>query len=501
LKSDYKQIDEIESKEIDSKKIELQGIDFKEHEMVDSEFQESAPNKKRKIVYLLTILLIGFIFTYSFFSLYFINHFYFNTYINEYNFRLSSIEDTEEIIQKQIQNYSIKVEGRNGLEDTIVGSDIGIEYIADDNLNKIMKSQKPFFWITSIFKTNHYEINHLIKLDEELLQKKQSELIFNLGENIVAPENAYISSYNPDIEGYQLVSENNGSQLIQRRTYEVLKDSISKLDNSISLEKMGCYLVPDIKSDDKRLVDALQQMNQYAKTEITYDFGIVEEILNGNIISTWINDNGDKVVINSDQVKEYIKTLSKKYNTYGKNREFKTTSGNLVVLPSGGYGWLIDQDAEYLELMENLKDGVQTKREPAYSVRGFTRGTDDIGDTYVEVDLGKQHLYVYQAGKIVEESDFVSGNMVKGFATPPGVFGITYKARNAVLRGEDYETPVNYWMPFNGNIGLHDAVWRHKFGGDIYVNSGSHGCLNLPKQKATQIYDLIEQGMPVICYY
>lgn len=496
MESNYNQIDEIESKEIEQQEIELKG-----NELVDNEFKESAPSKKKKIVYLLIIFFMGIAFIYSFFSLYFMNHFYFNTYIDKYDFQLSSIAETEEIIQRQIQNYSIKVEGRNGLEDTILGSEIGVEYIADDSLNKIMKSQKPFFWIASIFKTNDYEIEHLIKLDEELLQKKQSELIFNLDENIVVPENAYISSYNPDVNGYQIISENNGSQLIQSRTYDVLKDAVSELNDSVSLEKMGCYLVPDIKSDDKRLVNALQQMNQYVKSEITYDFGTAAETLNGNIISTWINYNGDEVVINSDKVKEYIKTLSKKYNTYGKNREFKTTSGNLIVLPSGGYGWLIDQDTEYLELMENLKDGLKEKREPAYSVRGFTRGTDDIGDTYVEVDLGKQHLYVYRAGKIIEESDFVSGNMVKGFATPPGVFGITYKARNAVLRGEDYETPVNYWMPFNGNIGLHDAVWRHKFGGDIYVNSGSHGCLNLPKQKATQIYDMVEQGMPVICYY
>jgi len=496
LESNYNQIDEIELKEIESQEIELKG-----NELVDNEFKESAPSKKKKIVYLLIIFFMGIAFIYSFFSLYFMNHFYFNTYIDKYDFQLSSIAETEEIIQRQIQNYSINVEGRNGLEDTILGSEIGVEYIADDSLNKIMKSQKPFFWIASIFKTNDYEIEHLIKLDEELLQKKQSELIFNLDENIVVPENAYISSYNPDVNGYQIISENNGSQLIQSRTYDVLKDAVSEHNDSVSLEKMGCYLVPDIKSNDKRLVNALQQMNQYVKSEITYDFGTAAETLNGNIISTWINYNGDEVVINSDQVKEYIKTLSKKYNTYGKNREFKTTSGNLIVLPSGGYGWLIDQDTEYLELMENLKDGLKAKREPAYSVRGFTRGTDDIGDTYVEVDLGKQHLYVYRAGKIIEESDFVSGNMVKGFATPPGVFGITYKARNAVLRGEDYETPVNYWMPFNGNIGLHDAVWRHKFGGDIYVNSGSHGCLNLPKQKATQIYDMVEQGMPVICYY
>ena len=66
--------------------------------------------------------------------------------------------------------------------------------------------------------------------------------------------------------------------------------------------------------------------------------------------------------------------------------------------------------------------------------------------------------------------------ITKGFATPPGVFGITYKARNATLRGEDYETPVNYWIPFNGNIGLHDAVWRKSFGGDIYRITSYNVC-------------------------
>ena len=76
-----------------------------------------------------------------------------------------------------------------------------------------------------------------------------------------------------------------------------------------------------------------------------------------------------------------------------------------------------------------------------------------------------QHLYLFWEGEIVLESDFVSGDMTKsGRMTPPGVFGLTYKTRNAVLRGEDYETPVNYWMPFNGNIGMHDATWRSSFG-------------------------------------
>ena len=103
--------------------------------------------------------------------------------------------------------------------------------------------------------------------------------------------------------------------------------------------------------------------------------------------------------------------------------------------------------------------------------------------------------------EVILESKFVSGNAARGWGTPSGVFGLTYKTRNAVLRGENYETPVNYWMPFNHNIGMHDATWRGSFGGDIYKTNGSHGCINLPFGNAEKIYNFVETNMPVVCYY
>ncbi|MEG0215435.1 MAG: L,D-transpeptidase, partial [Hungatella sp.] len=78
---------------------------------------------------------------------------------------------------------------------------------------------------------------------------------------------------------------------------------------------------------------------------------------------------------------------------------------------------------------------------------------------------------------------------------------LTYKERNATLKGENYATPVSYWMPFNGNIGMHDAGWRSSFGGSIYKTGGSHGCVNLPPAAAKTIFENIEKGIPVLCYY
>ncbi|MDD7740137.1 MAG: L,D-transpeptidase, partial [Lachnospiraceae bacterium] len=131
---------------------------------------------------------------------------------------------------------------------------------------------------------------------------------------------------------------------------------------------------------------------------------------------------------------------------------------------------------------------------------GFTRG-DDIGDSYVEVDLVNQKVWLYQNGEQLLATECVSGTYGTDRQTPGGVYSITYKQSPAVLRGPGYESPVTYWMPFNGGIGLHDASWRGQFGGNIYINGGSHGCVNLPNSVAKKIYENLDVGTPVIVYY
>jgi hypothetical protein len=136
-----------------------------------------------------------------------------------------------------------------------------------------------------------------------------------------------------------------------------------------------------------------------------------------------------------------------------------------------------------------------------YSQTAASHTGNDYGDTYVEINLSAQHLFFYVDGELLIESDFVSGNASKGWSTPGGIFPLTYKERNATLRGANYATPVSYWMPFNGNIGMHDSNWRSSFGKNIYKTNGSHGCINLPPSVAKVIFENIEQGMPVLCYY
>ena len=199
---------------------------------------------------------------------------------------------------------------------------------------------------------------------------------------------------------------------------------------------------------------------------------------------------------------EFVSEQAKEYDTYGKKRKFTTVQGIELNLSSGAYGWKTDREEEIKALTEAIQNGETVDKEPAYISKGAQKGSNDIGNSYVEIDLTNQHLYLFKDGDIVLETDFVSGNMSKAdCVTPPGVFGLTYKTRNAILRGANYETPVNYWMPFNGNVGMHDATWRRAFGGTIYLTSGSHGCINLPLHMAASIYEYVSTGFPVVCYY
>ena len=119
----------------------------------------------------------------------------------------------------------------------------------------------------------------------------------------------------------------------------------------------------------------------------------------------------------------------------------------------------------------------------------------------MEIDYTNQHLWYYEEGELIADTDIVSGNLSRNNGSPDGVFKIVYKQRNATLVGEGYSSPVDYFMPFAYNVGIHDASWRNRFGEQIYLSSGSHGCINVPRDVAETIYESIRIDTPVIAYY
>lgn len=438
--------------------------------------------------------------TYAGLSMFFTDHYYYNTTINGDNYSYKTPVEVEDMIYQEANNYFLTIEGREGIREIILPSEISLNYIFDDSLTTIKREQKPGLWILGFFKDYSYDIPRLVDYNEDELSERIQRLAFTQIANIRTPNDAYLVYSIPEKE-YIVIEATPGTEIIEEKFVKVITNAIDNLDEKVNLEDSGCYETAAINSDSKELIDAAEIANKYVNAQIVYDWNGSEVLVDADVIEQWITIENNNVSLDGDQIKEFVSEQAKKYDTYGKNRIFHTTDGREIELKSGAYGWKTDKDTEIAALIQAVKSGNKAKRTPAYSYTASASGVDDIGNTYVEIDLGNQHLYLYVDGEIILESDFVSGNESRGWSTPAGVFGLTYKTRNAVLRGENYETPVTYWMPFNGNIGMHDATWRGTFGGSIYKTSGSHGCINMPFENAKIIYEYLYTGFPVICYY
>ena len=411
--------------------------------------------------------------------------------------------EVEDAIMEQLKGYTLTINGREDLSESITGESVGLYAEFDDTLDKAIASQKPMDWGKYRFGKAVNEVNTdaLLRYSDDMLNEALEGLSCMDEENMREPEDAKISDYDSATGSYSIIKEDEGTELQEDKVKEAVATAIMSLAESVDLEEQGCYLAPSVTSEDEALKTACETMNKYVGAKITYKFGDKAETLNGNEIHNWLTVNGTSVSVSESKAAEYVKNLAPTCNTAYKPKTLKTSYGKTVTITTGNYGWKIDQAKETAALVSLIKDGEQTSREPEYSQKAASHSGNDYGNTYVEINLTAQHLYFYANGKLLVESDFVSGNAAKGWSTPAGAYSITYKQRNATLKGQGYATPVSYWMPFNGGIGLHDANWRKTFGGTIYKNGGSHGCVNLPPAVAKTIYENISAGDPVLCYH
>ena len=137
-----------------------------------------------------------------------------------------------------------------------------------------------------------------------------------------------------------------------------------------------------------------------------------------------------------------------------------------------------------------------------------------IEDEYIEtnfivVDISQQKLLLYKNNQVLLNAKVVTGTYNK-HDTPTG-YNIL-KRKNLIdgkyLRGYnpdgtlDYESWVDYWMPFitRRGIGFHDASWRtnNEYTNTRYIYDGSHGCVNMMNSDAKKLFNNITSDIAVI---
>ncbi|WP_143320713.1 L,D-transpeptidase family protein [Clostridium sp. HBUAS56010] len=403
------------------------------------------------------------------------------------------------------REYHLTLKGRDGKTEVIKGSDIGYQVVITDGLKAVLEEQNQNGRVAGPAEDNSHRLKSTVTYDEQKLKDKIHGLSFVSGDNIVATVNARVSDWKQG-EPFSILSEVQGNSVNEGKLEGTVKSALSQEMKELNLEESQCYDTITVTKDDERIKAQCDALNRVREMEVTYVFGSKSEVLGGEEICSWITGLADGVIqVSPEKAGAYVKMLADKYDTAGRARNFHTTSGRDLSLTSA-YGWRINQAAEVPELIAVIRTGQSQTKEPKYAVGAADRNVD-WGNTFVEVDMAAQHVYMYKGGTLVWDAPCVTGNVSKNYITPEGIYTLNYKQTDRILRGPkkadgtyEYESHVDYWMPFNGGIGFHDASWRAKFGGTIYQKSGSHGCINLPPKKAKDLYNLIYSGIPVICH-
>ena len=455
-------------------------------------------NKKNSTIFIAITTIFTLLIIYFLISIYFNNHFFIGTYINGVNVSFKTVEEADTKLLNASYNYVLEIKERNGVVEYIEGDKINFEYKGTDKIDELKKKQNGFLWPKFLFTKNVYNVNNVYSYEKSLLDEEFNKLSCFAKENVIEPLDACFHYNGTE---YEIIKEVYGNKVNKDYLYAYILNSVLIGRETIDLEEINAYEYPDFTSTSEKVIEAQKQLNTFVATTVYYNFDDEIEILDGGIINEWLEvDQSMDVVLNEKKIKEYLNDLSLKYDTYGKTRTFKTTTGKTVEVAGGNYGWKIDKTKEFDELINNIKNGETIKKEPLYIQKAWGTRENDIGNTYVEINLTNQCLWFYKNGELIVQGDVVTGNVSRGNATPQGTYILNYKQKNATLKGAGYSSDVKYWMPFNCNIGIHDASWRGSFGGSIYKTDGSHGCVNAPEYLAKKIYENIEPGTPIVCY-
>lgn len=464
--------------------------------------------KKRAI---LTISISIFIFLLMAGGVYFgLAHYYkdgfcYGTWINDVYCTGKSIEEVNEVLAEGFGETEFKISFGDGEAECILLEDISIELDYREPLEELLKSQNPQRWI---FNLNQNRRNHLLpklSFDETALRIQMEKL----------PEVEYVKEktmWKVEIaktrEGYRLINEKTNvlnSDILFSKVCEGLREGIYEIQVT-----EDCYENLPLTKQDKDTLALWKKVEEFQNCKISYDMGDEIVPLDASVVCDWIGldetgnfltDEEGNLLLAEGAIESFVEELADSYNTLGTERTFHATRGDTVTVEGGTYGNKLNQKAEIKYLKEAFAEKKEEIRVPEYLEEAFVRGKNDIGGTYIEIDMTEQMMYYYVDSEIYVETPIVTGNMVRNMATPEGTCFVYNKQKSRVLRGANYASFVNFWVPVRGNIGIHDAPWRAEYGEEIYKTNGSHGCINTPYDEMKKIYEHVEIGTPVVMFY
>ncbi len=431
---------------------------------------------------------------------YYETHFFHGTYINGWDVSNLTAEEVKSDIQEDLWSYELVIIEKDDNEEIITGEDIGFTYVDDGSIDDLLEAQNGNEWLSHMSTIEEYEITIEYTYEEADVESVVDALSCFDEENIILSQDAYIELSDSE---FIIVSEVVGNEPDKEAVYEAVKAALAEEAESIDLEAEGLYILPDVTSEDEELNNTLDSYNLLLSSQITYDFVDSQWVVGFDEIYSWIVEEEDgSYSLDYDSVYQWVYNMAYYTDTFGLSHDFMTSYGVEIKLEAGGdYGWCINKNLTTENLYQYILAGTNAVVEPDYLYTAKDRSSNDIGGTYIEICISTQTMWLYYEGELLVETPVITGNVSTGYSTPSG----SVWAIDAKKTDWSFTTFANshsdYWIPFNGQVGIHDASWQVAFGGSTYLTAGSHGCINTPLEAVKTIYEHVEIGTPVIVYY
>lgn len=445
-------------------------------------------------------------------ALYFSSHVFPSTKINGEDASLASISELASSRTAQVTDYAATVRG-DGVSADFSGADIDLGFDGDAFGAAVANAMNEWTWPVAVFTSRDLHIEEPLSFDADKLSQIVGGPIDAFNEEASHPQAATIA-YDSSKQAFSIVKEEAGTYIDKDAALNLVADAVRALKGDIVLGD-DVREQPALLSDDARLPAAVQKANTFAKCKIDLTAsGTQVRTVDASLIGGWVVLDGEaQAVVDVDTVAKWTQgELSRQCDTIGATRSYTRADGKQCTVSGGTYGWSIDGATLADQLAQAIEAGSSEAIDipmNASAAKWQPGGAD--WTSYIDIDLGEQHARFYdESGNIIWESDIVSGAEKDNRTSPTGVYTINSNmGRDRTLIGADengdgkpdYETPVSYWMPFVGDsVAFHDASWRSSFGGTIYKESGSHGCINLPTDKAAALYGLVKVGTVVVSH-
>ncbi len=472
------------------------------------------PKKKHSVLkglgITLGVIVLLLVVAYCGVALYFTDRFMPYSNAGSINLSYMSASEAEEALSDTVKDYSLSIKGDDfSLE--LTSSDTGLSIDTTAVVDSMLEDYEPWLWPNGLFKDYDESDKLVATVNGGSLTELVSTAVDEFNENAQKPTDASIV-YDNDAQTFVVTPELVGTALDANKVAAAADEALSSLSSKVTLDEED-LLQPAVFSDDPTLLAALDKANAMLTTDVTFTLGNdVVATVDASLISKWILLNDDlEVSFDNDALSAWATSLARDCDTVGTTRSYTRPDGKSITVSGGYYGWTVDTDELIATVQSAIENGIEDTMEvPCSSTAAVFNGLGaaDWGSRYCDVDLSEQHVYFYDSsGALIWESDCVSGLPNGERDTPTGVYYVNDKESPSVLIGyengqKSYESEVTYWMPFVGNsVGLHDATWQSAFGGDRYKTYGSHGCVNLPYDKAQALYGIIEIGDVVVSHW